>query len=184
MFSYSSLTTPSSSRYCLRSLFAGDQRVMLEAGFELVEHHERVDRACFGMGHQGVGDLVLHVAGRDAHACPSLMVCSRSSLMLSSVKPGKRLAVVELQFLQQRQAGVLGLFEPRQHGPHRGHFDRVRGNVLAVDLLGVVVLFVDLDLVGQARDVRNVDLDRAIAQGLHELVVLQPAILGLVGVAR
>ncbi len=55
--------------------------------------------------------------------------------MFSSVKPGSDLAVVELQFLQQRQAGVLGLFQPRQHGPHGGHFDRVRRDVLALDLV-------------------------------------------------
>ncbi len=67
-------------------------------------------------------------------------------------------------------------------GPHGGHLDRVRGDVLAQHGVLVVVLFVDVDLVGQARDVGDVDLDRAVAQGFHELVVLQPAIFGLVGV--
>jgi hypothetical protein len=47
----------------------------------------------------------------------------------------------------------------------------------------VEVLLVDLDLFAQLRDVRDVDLDRAVAQRLHELVVLELAILGLVGVA-
>ena len=115
---------------------------------------------------------------------PSLTASSRSSLMFSSVKPGKRLAVVELQLLHQRQAGVLGLFQPSQHGPHGGHFDRVRGDVLAAHLALVVVLLVDANLVGQSRDVGNVDLDRAIAQGFHELVVLQTPILRLVRVPQ
>ena len=48
----------------------------------------------------------------------------------------------------------------------------------------VVVLLVDLDLVGQLGDVRHVDLHRPIAQGFHELVVLQPAIFRLVRVAQ
>ena len=96
---------------------------------------------------------------------------------------GQRLAVVELELLQPREPGVLGLFEPRQNRPHRGHLDRVRGDVLALDGVLVVVLFVDLLLVLERGDVRNVDLDRSIAQGLHELVVLQPTILRFVGVA-
>jgi hypothetical protein len=50
------------------------------------------------------------------------------------------------------------------------------------DAFRVVVLLVDLDLIVQLRDVRHVDLDRAVAERLHELVVLQLAILGLVGV--
>ena len=61
----------------------------------------------------------------------------------------QRLAVVELELLQQRQAGVLRLLQPREHRPHRRHLDRVRGDVLAAHLLGVVVLLVDLDLVGE-----------------------------------
>ena len=97
---------------------------------------------------------------------------------------GQRLAVVELQLLQQRQAGVLRLLQPRQHRPHGGHLDRVRGDVLALHRLAVVVLLVDLDLVGQLRDVRDVDLHRAVAERFHELVVLQPAIFRLVGVAE
>ena len=51
-------------------------------------------------------------------------------------------------------------------------------------LLGVEVLLVDLDLLGQPRDVRDVDLDRAVAERLHELVVQELLVLGLVGVAE
>ena len=54
---------------------------------------------------------------------------------------------------------------------------------LPLTLSGVVVLLVNLDLVRQPRDVRHVDLDRPVAQGLHELVVLQPAVFRFVGVA-
>ena len=47
----------------------------------------------------------------------------------------------------------------------------------------VEVLLVDADLFGQLRDVGDVDLDRAVAQRLHELVVQELLVLGLVGVA-
>ena len=47
---------------------------------------------------------------------------------------GERLAVVELELLQQREVVLLGLLEPRQHRPHGGHLDGVRGDVLAPDL--------------------------------------------------
>ena len=103
--------------------------------------------------------------------------------MLSSVKPGKRLAVVELELLQQGQPGVLRLLQPGQHRPHRGDLERVRGQPLAAHLPVVVVLLVDPDLVGQTGDVRNVDLHRPVAQGLHELVGLELLVFRLVGVA-
>ena len=103
---------------------------MLEARFQLVEHHERVDALGLGMGDQGVGDLVLHVAGRDAdHAFLVGLLAQLLDVLLGEAR--QRLAVVELQLLQQRQAGVLRLLQPREHGPHGGHFDRVRGDVLA-----------------------------------------------------
>ena len=78
---------------------------------------------------------------------------------------------------------LLRVLQPRQRGPHRGHFERVRRDVLALDLLGVEVLLVDADLFGQLRDVGDVDLDRAVAQGFHELVVQELLVLGLVRVA-
>ncbi len=40
--------------------------MVFETGFQFVEHHERIDAGGIGMGDQGVGDLVLHIAGRDA----------------------------------------------------------------------------------------------------------------------
>ncbi len=54
--------------------------------------------------------------------------------------------------------------------------------MFAADLVLVVVLFVNLDFIRKLRDVRNVDLDRAIAKRLHELVVLKSAVLWLVRV--
>ena len=59
----------------------------------------------------------------------------------------------------------------------------MRGDVFAEHFLLVVILFVNFDFVGQRGDVRHVDFHRPIAEGFHELVVLQPAILRLVGVA-
>ena len=104
--------------------------------------------------------------------------------MLSWVKPGQRLAVVELHLLHQRQLVLLRILEPRQHRPHRRRLQRVRRDVLPADLPGVVVLRVDPLLLGDARDVRDVDLDRPVAQRLHELVREQLLVLGLVGVAE
>ena len=40
--------------------------MMLESGFQFVEHHEGVHGSRFGMGDQGVGELVLDVARRNA----------------------------------------------------------------------------------------------------------------------
>jgi hypothetical protein len=58
------------------------------------------------VGDQGVGDLVLHVAGRDAvHPFGGLFA---ELLDVLFGEAGQRLAVVELELLQQRQAGVLG----------------------------------------------------------------------------
>ena len=134
------------------------------------------------MGDQGVGNLVLHIAGRDAdHAFLRGMLAQLLDVLLGEAR--QRLAVVELQLLQPREAGMLRLFQPRQHGPHRRHFDRVRRDVLAADRVLVVILLVNLHFVRERRDVRHVDLHRPVAKRFHELVVLQPAIFGLVRVA-
>ena len=58
----------------------------------------------------------------------------------------------------------------------------MRRQAFAAHLPAVVVLLVDLDLVGQPRDVGNVDLDRPVAKRLHELVGLKLLVLRLVGV--
>ena len=78
---------------------------------------------------------------------------------------------------------LLRLLEAREHGPHRGHLERVRRDVLALTFCVVEVLLVDLHLLGELGDVRDVDLHRAVAKRLHELVVLELLVLGLVGVA-
>ncbi len=79
---------------------------------------------------------------------------------------------------------LLRIFQPRQHRPHRRHLQRVRRDVFAADLARVVVLRVDALLLGDARDVRDVDLHRTVAQRLHELVGQQLLVFGLVGVAE
>ena len=53
---------------------------------------------------------------------------------------------------------------------------------LPLDLAGVVVLLVDPDLVGQPGHVGDVDLDRPVAEGFHELIGLELLVLRLVGV--
>ena len=77
---------------------------------------------------------------------------------------------------------LLRLLEPGEHAPHRGHLERVRRDVLPADLVAVVVALVDLHLLVEPGDVRDVDLDRAVAQRLHELVRLELLVLGLVRV--
>jgi len=95
---------------------------------------------------------------------------------------GQRLAVVELELLEQRQVGLLGLLQAGEHGPHGGHLQGVGRHVLAPHGVRAVVLLVDLDLLRQLGDVRDVDLHRAVPEGLHVLVVLQAAVFRLVGV--
>jgi hypothetical protein len=70
---------------------------------------------------------------------------------LSVGETGQRLAVVELELLQQREVGLLRLFEAGEHGPHRGGASGVRGDVLAGDVAAIEVLLVDLDFVAEAR---------------------------------
>jgi hypothetical protein len=60
----------------------------------------------------------------------------------------------------------------------------VRGDVFPPDLGGVVVLLVDLPLLADAGDVRDIDLHRPVPERLHELVGQQLLVFGLVGVAE
>ena len=60
----------------------------------------------------------------------------------------------------------------------------MRRNVLALDAFGIEVLLVDLDLIVEPGDIGHVDLHRAVAEGFHELVVLQAVIFRLVGMAE
>ena len=55
--------------------------------------------------------------------------------------------------------------------------------MFSTDSLGVVVLFVDLDFIGEFGDVGDIDLHGAVAQRFHELIVLQLPVFGFVGVA-
>ncbi len=79
---------------------------------------------------------------------------------------------------------LLGILEARHHRPHRRDFERVRRDVLVLDLPIREVLLVDPDLFGELRDVGDVDLDRAIPQGFHELVVQELLVFGLVRVTE
>ena len=165
----------------LQLLLARDKRVVPQPGLQFVEHHERVDAIGVRVGHDGVGDLVLDVARADAvHALVDRLALQLDDVVLGEAR--QRFAVVEFQFLEQCQVGVLGLNEARQHRPHGGDLDGVRGDVLAAHPVGIEVLLVNLDLVAQPGDVRDVDLHGAVAQRFHELVVLQAPIFWLVGV--
>ena len=78
----------------------------------------------------------------------------------------------------------LGSASAGQDGPHRCHFDRVRGDVDALDLLRAEVLEVDFDFIVEADVVRHVDLDGAVAERLHHFVALELLVFRLVGVAQ
>ncbi len=87
-----------------------------------------------------------------------------------------------LQLLDHVDRGLLGLLQAGQHGPHGRHLQRVRRNMGVADARRIEVALVDAHLVLETGDVGYVDLHRAIAQRLHELVALQLAVLRLVGV--
>ena len=122
---------------------------MPQSALEFVQNHERVHASGELLVDQRVRDLVLDVARRDAvHAFARGFALKFLDRVFRVA--GQRLAVIQLQFLKQREVRLLRRFQPRQHRPHRGHRDRVRRDVLAADPLGVVVLLVDLDLVASA----------------------------------
>ncbi len=165
----------------LALLFAADEGVVAEALLELVHNHERVDGAFTGLVDQGVGDLVLHVAGADAlHAFALGLLAQLLDVVLGVT--GEDLAIVELELLDEGEIVLLGVFEAREDSPHGGDFEGVGSDVLALDLLAREVLLVDADLLRELRDVGDVDLDSAVAQRLHELVVQELLVLRLVGV--
>ena len=58
----------------------------------------------------------------------------------------------------------------------------MRRNVLPAHRELVVILLINLHFVVEPRDVRNIDLHRPVAERFHELIVLQPPILGLIRV--
>ena len=164
-------------------LVVGDERVVPQPGLELVHDHEGVHAPLAPVGDQRVRDLVLDVARADpVHPLAHRLLAQLLDVVLGEAR--QRLAVVELHLLHQRQLMLLGVLEPRQDRPHRRHLQRVRGDVLPANPPGVVVLGVDPLLFRDARDVRDVDLDRPVAQRLHELVGEQLLVLGLVGVAE
>jgi hypothetical protein len=155
--------------------------VVPEPVLQLLHDHERVDVVLVRVGDQGVADLVLDVPRADP-GHPLGRASRFSSMTLSSVNPGSVLPLYSLSFWSRVRLACLGGVQPGQHRPHRGHLDGVRGDVLAPHLVGVVVLLVDPHLVPQPGDVRHVDLDRPVAQGLHELVALELLVLRLVRV--
>src|SRR5213080_3690715 len=165
MSSYSPLTTLKSSRSRLRT--------------SSEEMSEWCRKPLAIVGDQRVGDLVLHVARGDAlHALARRLLAQLLDVVLGEA--GQRLAVVELQLLEERQVVLLRLLEARQDAPHGRHLQRVRRDVLPADAVRVVVLLVDLHFLVELGDVRDVNLHGAIPQRLHELVVLELAVLGLV----
>src|SRR5262245_2105732 len=158
----------------LARLLGRDQGVVGEPLLELVHHHEGVDAGLEVVADERVADLVLDVARRDpAHPLAGRLLPQLPDVVLREAR--QRLAVVELELLEERQVRPLGLLQPREDRPHRRHLDRVGRDVLAGDLPVVEVLLVDLDLFLQDRVVRDVDLEGPVAERLHQLVVLELA---------
>src|SRR6266540_555531 len=157
-------------------LLVGGDRLL-----DLVLDHEGVHAGAGVVAHEGVADLVLDVAGADPlHALAGGLLPQLLHVVLREA--GEGLARVELHLLDEGDLGLLGLLQAGQDRPHGGHLDGVGGDVLARDLPVVEVAAVDLDLLLPDRVVGDVDLDRAVAEGLHQLVVLQLLVFGLVRV--
>src|SRR6266498_656376 len=165
----------------LPDLLPGDEAVVGEAGLQLVQDHEGVHAGAGVVALEGVADLGLDVAGADPlHALAGGLLPQLLHVVLREA--GEGLARVELHLLDEGDLGLLGLLQAGQDRPHGGHLDGVGGDVLARDLPVVEVAAVDLDLLLPDRVVGDVDLDRAVAEGLHQLVVLQLLVFGLVRV--
>ena len=164
--------------------FIVDQRVVVEADFDFVEHHEGVDGFVFlGLvGDHRVGELVLDVAGGDAvHAFAVVFFHEFADGVFGVAGDG--FSVVEFEFLEDGEAGFLGFGKAGEDAPHGGDFDGVGGDVDAADFVRAEVLQVNLDFVIEADVVGDVDLQRAVTEGFHEFVVLELAVFGFVGVA-
>ena len=148
-------------------------------------HHEGIDATLFDRltADHGVGNLVLDIPRADAAQTFAVRFVLELAHAVFGVA-GNALAVVKLELLHERQASLLGLFQTCEHCPHRGNFQRVRRDVHAAHFAAGEVFLVDADLVVEANVVRHVDLDRAVAEGLHHFVALEALVLGLVGVAQ
>src|ERR671933_1330405 len=164
----------------LAIFLVADQRVVLEATFQLVEDHERIDAAFVPVVDQRIADLVLNIAWGDT-AQPLALRFLAQLLDIVLGKARQRLAIVELELLEQREVRLLRLFEARQHRPHCGDLDGMRSDMLAAYLMVVERLLVDLDLILELCDIRDVDTYRPVFERLHELIVLQLAVLRLIG---
>jgi len=101
---------------------------------------------------------------------------------LSSVKPGSVLPAYSFIFWTRVICAFLGS-SSRVRTAHMADISMVWGRCAFRDAPVVEVAPVDLDLLLPDRVVGDVDLDRPVAEGLHQLVVLELAVFGLVGVA-
>ena len=127
-----------------------------------MHHHERVDVVFVRVRHERVGNLVLNVARADAgHPFVECVALQFDDVIFGEAR--QRFAVVQLQLLHHAQSCVLRRVQPRQHGPHGRHLDRVRSDVLAENAIDVEILLVNPHLVLQPRHVRHVDLHRSIS---------------------
>jgi hypothetical protein len=132
-------------------------------------------------GDQRGGDPVLHVTRADSeHA---LLAVLRAHLAHVLGREARDVAAaVQLGLLQQGQARVRRVREARHGRPQGCDLQRVRGDRLDAQVARAELTAVDPHLVLVGEVVRHVDLDRAVAERLHQLVVLEPLVLGLVRV--
>jgi hypothetical protein len=128
-------------------------------------------------------DAVLHVARADPRETLARAQLAQVAHLLAR-EAGHLGAVVKPRLLQQREARVRRVLEPRQDGPQGRHLERVRRDRAARHAPARELAPVDLDLVLHGQVVGHVDLDRAVAERLHQVVARELLVLGLVRVAE
>ena len=140
-------------------------------------HVDRVDSLRI-FGERVVDGLHDEPGGDPEHALAARLLLEFSNVDLDGLAPlDDLLAVVETQF--RHQVALVARLQAREQREHRRQIQGVRGDVLAEVRL-VEELAVDLDLLGQAQVVGDLDHDDTIEDRLVGWVSLEAPPLGLV----
>ncbi len=140
--------------------------------FQFLHDHEGVDAPFMLVTHQGIGNLVLDIAGRNSFH-PFLFSFPAKFEDIVFGETGEGLPIVEFQLLHQRQLRLLRFLQAGQDRPHGRRLDRVGGNMNMGDLFGIEIFFIDFNFIVETGNVGYVDLDRPVPECLHEFVVLK-----------
>ena len=155
---------------------------MLEPRFQLAHHHKGVETADRAVGHQGVGEFILDIAGRNAMH-PLLAGIGLEFAHRIFGEAGQRAPVIELHLLHQGQVGVFRLFQAGENRPHGGNFQRVGRDMFAQYGTTIEITIINMHLIAEAGHIGHIDLDRAVAQRFHIFVGQEFPIFRLVGMA-